>query len=526
MLRRIRSSNAKVAVFKDHDMDKDVKLMSLSFSELDFCDLSGDDSISMTSSITVKQEASTDARVVEQRVPSICQSVPIISSRSTSSSIFKISESDKKATDSFSQYTGSVSKMTSFPRMQRQTIHHSECGYKSSKFVSSTTIPDERTYPNRISRSLPLFPIAFGNTTMNDGSAMRHQSESYFREPQDSFGSNSLTQRPAKKLKLPMTNKRSEVASPAQCDSLSIDKRPTMKINLMVIVILVMMFLSIGFVTLMIEAGVDRDVHNTMNIISSDILTTLSWRLFGQHLVIESLSKNLESTFVSQSIQIVTLALIGPSGSGKSLTRQIIQDVLSNHGFAIARQMNGKNISSLDNVLNIMTRENRSRNLALIIEDSDRTFGDGMTAASTVLASKHAIHYDKVVVIVVSTVFSGEINNYMFEDCRYGKKRFDITNEDIIRHLHSKPNNHQFANVNGQNGQLRTIVLPFLPLDVDQIKMCIGTELARRGVSKEKWNKLTGKVLNQMDFYSQCGGRFSESGCKLVSSRIDYVLRK
>ena len=527
MLQRTRSSNTKVAFFKDEIEDKDVKLMSLSFSELDFCDLSDDDSISITSSVTFKQEARTDAKLNEQGVPSICQSAPIIASRSSSSSVFKVIERDKKATDVVSQDTKSVSKTTCFARKGRHTIHYSETGYNCCKVFSCTRSSIEHSDRKRISRSLPLFPIAFGSTTMSDSSTTRHRGEPYFRKSQESFGSNSLTQRPARKFKLPTTNKRSKLASPAQCVSVSPEKRFSLRINSVMVVLLSMaLILSIGFVTLMMEGSDNGDFHNTTNGISSDILASLSRRLFGQHLVTESLSNDLESSLVNQSIKIVTLALIGPSGSGKSLTRQVIQDGLSNHGFAIARQMNAKNISSLHNVLDRTTRENRSRNLALIIEDSDRTFGDSMKVGDTILSSKHAMYYEKVVVIVVSTVFSNKIYNYLFEGCRYGNRRFDITSEDIVKHLQCAPDDHLFVNDNGKNSRLRTIVLPFLPLDADQIKMCIATELARRGVSRQKWSKLTRKVLNQMDFYAQCDGRFSESGCKLVSSRIDYVLKK
>ncbi|XP_065065767.1 torsin-2A-like [Rhopilema esculentum] len=254
---------------------------------------------------------------------------------------------------------------------------------------------------------------------------------------------------------------------------------------------------------------------------SQEIENSLQYQLIGQHLVIDAIKGDFKLSLINSSVKSAILLLVGPSGSGKSFTRKILEGAFHEHGFKIVQRFNDPSPVNLGLCESSPFLEENS-NILFVFEDADRELLEVMDVAYRVTASTLVSKCNKVIIIIVTSVYGDETKRFMSERCLFGEQRLRIDSGNLLSHLSLTVN--ELALTDRQEKNSKIIPLLYLPLDKEHLRICIQRQLSKRNIVKEEWEHITRKVLAQMDFYPDCEMMFSESGCKLVSSRIDYVL--
>ena len=286
--------------------------------------------------------------------------------------------------------------------------------------------------------------------------------------------------------------------------------------------------LILGPLTLLIlfsstSMNIELEHMLSMGKFEEDILAETQSNLYGQHIVIITLKNSLHGALVKKGVRVVTLLLIGPSGSGKSFTRKILEDAAINRGFAFARISNDPSNPHISKICEKFYSK-YYQDLVIVIEDIDRDIEAAWKQQDSVVHSKHCAGFNRVVLIMVSSVFSKRIQQYMFHQCKFKGERLSIQSKDVMAFI-SKEDTSKIKFESSEEGHI-IIPLIFLPLDMDHLKMCISKALLSRGVGKENHELLLNSVINEIEFYPQCGMRYPESGCKLVESKVDYFMHR
>lgn len=292
-------------------------------------------------------------------------------------------------------------------------------------------------------------------------------------------------------------------------------------IKMLVQIILAFYFIIICLVclTFLANRGSQREI--SFNDLSNDIIKELVSSLHGQHIVLEGFSKDFQEALADEAVNVVTLFLFGPTGSGKSFTRSIVQNVVERHGFSVV--IYDKERVEESNVKDVCSSQ-ISQHLAIVMDGSSHADQSYLETGDLILGSKNCAYYKKILVIITSSLFSNEINNYMFSQCKFGDARLHISSSDVMNNILNGKEDLPWSEMNRVNHTI--IPLLFLPLDMSHVKMCIVKELLLHGVERESFTSTIRKVIDEMDFYQYCGRMYSESGCKLVDSRVDYVINK
>ena len=286
--------------------------------------------------------------------------------------------------------------------------------------------------------------------------------------------------------------------------------------------------LFLGPLTLLIlfsSTSMNTEVEHklSMSKLENDVLAETQSNLYGQHIVINTLKNSLHHALVKKGARVVTLLLIGPSGSGKSFTRKILQDAAIKRGFAFTRISNDPSNAYISKIC----EESYGRyyqDIVMVLEDIDRDIEEAWKQRDLILHSKHCAGFNKILLIMVSSVFSKKIQQYMFNQCKFKDERLNIQSKDLIDYI-SKETKSKVKFESSEEGHF-IVPLIFLPLDIDHFKMCISKVLLSRGVGNDKHELLLNSVINEIEFYPQCGMRYPESGCKLVESKVDYLMHR
>ena len=319
-------------------------------------------------------------------------------------------------------------------------------------------------------------------------------------------------------------NEENESTDDDPCDenSFSMQRSTTSKIKPLLLVILFISLVVIALDYSFFSQNDELDSKIQMDKLSNGVLSGINSTLYGQHIAIHALERHFPHSLTDENIKVITLLLVGPSGSGKSFTRKILEDIIADK-FAVSRCSTDHLQLQLNETCMELSHRNY-QNLAIILEDIDYDMQSALKAEDFIFGSRHCLRFNKVLIITVSSVFSEKIKQFMFSQCKFGDERLSINSDDVMDYI--TQNSKDSLKIESSYERHRVIPMIFLPLDVDHVKMCILKELSSHGIAKEKWSSITRRVISEMDFHPQCDMRYSESGCKLVSSRVDYIIDK
>ena len=259
----------------------------------------------------------------------------------------------------------------------------------------------------------------------------------------------------------------------------------------------------------------------SMEKLADEFIVQIQSTLYGQHIATEVIKSSLRHALVNKDTKVVTLLMIGPVGSGKSFTSRMLQYVLKAKGFAISRA--SYDLHHLD-ITNNCRHWRNYQNLAIVIDGAGDDFQGELKSGDFIIGLKHCSNFNKILIIIESCAFAKEIKQYIFSQCKFNDDRLSIQSKNVIDYISMTKG----ISLNFENGDSRHVILPiiFLPLDVNHVKMCIQHALLLRGIDKEKWTLIIDDVIRLFEFYPQCGMRYPEVGCKLVNSRVDYVINR
>ena len=263
-----------------------------------------------------------------------------------------------------------------------------------------------------------------------------------------------------------------------------------------------------------------------VSMIPSRINNSLNHELFGQKSISERFPTDLSGFLTDPNYKLAIVLLIGSPGSGKTLTSRIIQAHLRQTEFDVYEwHLDGNNMPDFKIACDLSFGKNRNKYLAMFLEDAGQSLPRVVEQIKEILTTEAYKSSNKTIVTITSTILSRDINNLMFDKCRVDEDGINL-DEIIAEMLENKLSlKARLASLHSHL-ELRCLVYPFVPLEERDVRMCIRVELARRNIPDLQWQWITENVLMELSFRYQCGRRISETGCKMIKSRIDYILNK
>ena len=271
----------------------------------------------------------------------------------------------------------------------------------------------------------------------------------------------------------------------------------------------------------------------------SGLQPALRRRVFGQHLVTETVIKAIVGHLNNKSPnKALALSFNGWTGSGKNFVSKIIAEHIVREGMEskfvhqIIATHDFPHRSELERYKGILRRlvsgsvSQCSRSL-FIFDEMDK-----MPIGLIDVLKPYLDHYPDVgkvdfrgsIFIFLSNTGGHLINDAVLRHWKEGKKREDIG----IKEMDKVVNLGEFNTKGGFwhssliEKNLIDYFIPFLPLERSHVKMCAKADLEKKGhpVTKQVLNSIADELL----YFPEDLKVFSQSGCKKVSSKVDFIM--
>ena len=267
--------------------------------------------------------------------------------------------------------------------------------------------------------------------------------------------------------------------------------------------------------------------------------SALRRRVFGQHLVTNTVLKAVVGHLNNKSpSKALALSFNGWSGSGKNFVSQIIAEHLFRKG--MDSKYVHRTIASHDfphhSKLDFNKRKLRaivvgsvsecSRSLFIFDEMDKMPIGliDVLKPYLDYYSDVGKVDFRKSIFIFLSNTGANLINGAVLKHWKEGKKREDIE----IKQMDKVINLGEFNTKGGLwhssliDENLIDYFIPFMPLERSHIKMCAKADLEQKGhpVTEEILNRVADELL----YFPKDLKVFSKSGCKKISSKVDYIM--
>lgn len=271
----------------------------------------------------------------------------------------------------------------------------------------------------------------------------------------------------------------------------------------------------------------------------TELQLSLQTRVFGQHLVTDTVLKAIVGHLNNKSpSKALAFSFNGWTGSGKNFVSKIIAEhlfrkgmdskyvhqVIATHDFPHQAELKDYKKKLRDLVVKSVKDCPRS---LFIFDEMDKMHSGLIDVLKPYLDHYHEVEkldFRKSIFIFLSNTGAGLINREVLTHWREGKKREEIR----IKPLDEALNRNEF---NAKTGfwhssliekHLIDYFIPFLPLERSHIKMCAKADLEFKGhqVTEEILNRVADEMLYSPDDLEV----FSKSGCKKVSSKVDYIM--
>ncbi|XP_022789132.1 torsin-1A-like [Stylophora pistillata] len=268
--------------------------------------------------------------------------------------------------------------------------------------------------------------------------------------------------------------------------------------------------------------------------------TALRWRVFGQHLVSETVLKALVGHLNDEAPnKALAISFNGWTGSGKNFVSKIIAEHIfkkgmkSNYVHLIIATHHYPHQSDVEiykrQLRDLVERSVSKCPRSMFIFDEMDKMPLGLVDVLKPYLDYHPpgagkIDFRQSIFIFLSNTGGDLINAAVIKHWKDGKKREDIK----IKEMDEVIKQGEFDDKGGFwhssliEKHLIDYFIPFLPLERSHIKLCAEAELRRKGhpVSELIFNK----VADELSYFPKDLEVFSQSGCKKISSKVDYVM--
>ena len=265
----------------------------------------------------------------------------------------------------------------------------------------------------------------------------------------------------------------------------------------------------------------------------------LGSKVFGQHLAREVAFKAIKGHVNNPNPpKALVLSFHGWTGSGKNHVSRLIADSLYKKGMdsiythqVIATHdfpHNDKVKEYSARLKKFVTEKVKLCPQALFIFDEVDKVPHGLMDALKPFLDHYneidGVDYRKSIFIFLSNTGANKINEEVLDHWRKGKKREDLT----IKQMDDVINKGAF----NQEGGLRhsqlilhnliDYFIPFLPLERKHIKQCVMADLEAKKMPLSE--EVANQVVKELQYFTEDEKVFSKSGCKKVSSKVDFIV--
>ena len=262
-------------------------------------------------------------------------------------------------------------------------------------------------------------------------------------------------------------------------------------------------------------------------------------RVFGQHLVTETVLKAIVGHLNNKSPRkALALSFNGWTGSGKNFVSKIIAEHIFEKGMdsEFVHQIIATHHFPHQSELERYKRRLRSLVSSSVSQCSRSLFifdeMDKMPIGPIDVLKPYLDHYPDVgkvdfrgsIFIFLSNTGGHLINDAVLRHWKEGKKREEIG----IKEMDKVVNLGEFNTKGGFwhssliEKNLIDYFIPFLPLERSHVKMCAKADLEEKGhpVTEQVLNSIADELL----YFPEYAKVFSQSGCKKVSSKVDFIM--
>ncbi|XP_058861601.1 torsin-1A-like isoform X1 [Acipenser ruthenus] len=273
---------------------------------------------------------------------------------------------------------------------------------------------------------------------------------------------------------------------------------------------------------------------------STGLKETLEGKLFGQHLATQVILKAVTG-FVNNKKpkKPLVLSLHGWTGTGKNLVSQMIAEHLYRKGMksgfvhqfvSTAHFPHADHIDSYKDQLQQWVRGNVSscaRSL-FIFDEMDKMHPgliDSIKPFLDYYETMDGVSYRQAIFIFLSNAGGEKITKVALDFWNEGKKREEIQLKDLETAVSLEVFNNKksgFWHTSLIDKNLVDFFVPFLPLEIKHVRMCVKEELKSRNKKPDK--DIVNAVVEEMTYFPKEEKIFSDKGCKTVEKKLDYHL--
>ncbi|KAK6641156.1 hypothetical protein RUM44_012865 [Polyplax serrata] len=260
-------------------------------------------------------------------------------------------------------------------------------------------------------------------------------------------------------------------------------------------------------------------------------------RLFGQGLIINKLIPTLSNHFEKSPRKALVICMHGWTGSGKNYAVQIVIENMYRKKFdsKFVRFFNGRLHFPSDKMENVEHYKINLQNWirgnvsecprSIFIFDEVDKMPPGILDSIKPFLDYHgkidSVDYSKSIFIFISNIGGGVINRKFMELWRQGILRHEMKYSDFEPHLRRAlySTTGGFKSSSILEGHLVTLYLPFLPMQEEEVRQCIISEMKRQSIRTIAEEKIQ-SLIDSMEFNSD---GISTSGCKRVADLVSSL---
>ena len=275
---------------------------------------------------------------------------------------------------------------------------------------------------------------------------------------------------------------------------------------------------------------------NSPNI--TGLQTVLRNRVFGQHLVTDTVFKAVKGHVLNKTpSKALALSFNGWTGSGKNFVSEIIakhlfrkgmesefvHKIIATHDFPHQSEIESYKDRLRKWIVQSVTKCERS----LFIFDEMDKMPEGLVDVLKPFLDYHpeigGVDYRKSIFLFLSNTGGNLINEEVLKNWKLGKSRESITIKQMDRIVNLGAFNSKggFWHTSLIQANLIDFFIPFMPLEKSHIKQCAKVDMEEKGLPPTE--AAITKVADELLYFPD-EKVFSTSGCKKVSSKVDFIM--
>ncbi|OCT57543.1 hypothetical protein XELAEV_18003324mg [Xenopus laevis] len=262
--------------------------------------------------------------------------------------------------------------------------------------------------------------------------------------------------------------------------------------------------------------------------------------IFGQHLAKKVILKGVTGFLRNkQPKKPLTLSFHGWTGTGKNYISQVLARNIYPQGMeshfvhqfvATLHFPHANQVDKYKDQLQAWIKGNVSNceRSIFIFDEVDKMHPgliDSIKPFLDYYEQLEGVSYRKSIFIFLSNAGGEIISKLALDFWKNGKKREDINLFEVERQLSLAAFNNKdsgFWHSSLIEKNLIDFFVPFLPLELKHVKMCVRAELRHRGYEVDE--EIVTKVAKEMTYFPKDENVFSVRGCKVVSTKLEFYL--